>query len=103
MLIFNKLLNRSSWKILIFDYFLLKKCLINNQKKFKRTLYIKNRAGLIFPQYIGHRFKIYNGKVYITLIIKEEMIGFKFGEFAFTRKLKTQKQLKKRSLLQIKK
>ncbi len=93
MLILNNFLNRSSWKILIFDYFLLDKCFKNNQIRKKRNIYITKRDGLIFPQYVGSHFKIYNGKIYITLIIKEEMIGIKFGEFVFTRKLKTQKQL----------
>ncbi|KAH9547932.1 hypothetical protein CY35_11G061100 [Sphagnum magellanicum] len=40
----------------------------------------------ILPQFVGCYAQIYNGKGFVGLKIIEEMVGHKFGEFAFTRK-----------------
>ena len=64
----------------------MKKLKLNlKQNNFK---FIKEmpRNCYIFPNYVNKTFKIYNGKVYLKLKIKEEMVGFKFGEFFPTRK-----------------
>jgi ribosomal protein S19 len=36
---------------------------------------------------VGLRFQVYNGKEYHEVLIKEEMVGHKLGEFSPTRKL----------------
>ena len=46
---------------------------------------IMSRSIEIVPKFVGFTFNIYNGKNYISLIVKENMIGHKFGEFSFTR------------------
>ena len=35
---------------------------------------------------IGHRIGVHNGKEFIPIDIKEEMVGHRLGEFALTRK-----------------
>lgn len=40
----------------------------------------------ILPDFVGKRVEIHNGKEYVTLEIKPEMIGHYLGEFAMTRK-----------------
>ncbi len=47
---------------------------------------IWSRRSVILPQFIGKKFFIYNGKIFISLKVSEEMVGHKFGEFASTRK-----------------
>ena len=54
-----------------------------NPKKFHRTM---SREMLILPEMIGVKIGVYNGKEYVTLEIKPEMIGHRFGEFVMTRK-----------------
>ncbi|MFH0949506.1 MAG: 30S ribosomal protein S19 [Candidatus Aenigmatarchaeota archaeon] len=44
------------------------------------------RDMIIFPEMIGAKLGIYNGKEYVTIIINEYMIGHRIGEFALTRK-----------------
>ncbi len=39
----------------------------------------------ILQQFIGFTFNIHNGKNFIVLTVKEQMIQHKFGEFSFTR------------------
>ena len=54
-----------------------------NPKKFHRT---KSRNMLIVPEMIGVKLGVYNGKEYVTLEIKPEMLGHRLGEFVMTRK-----------------
>jgi len=40
---------------------------------------------VIVPELVGMKIQIYNGKTFIPVIISEEMLGHRFGEFAPTR------------------
>ncbi|KAJ3127154.1 mitochondrial ribosomal small subunit component [Nowakowskiella sp. JEL0407] len=44
------------------------------------------RSCTIMPSFVNKRFLIHNGKDYIPLLVREEMVGRKLGEFAPTRK-----------------
>src|SRR5208337_4371357 len=39
----------------------------------------------ILPQFVGLTFGVYNGHKHIPVLVSEEMIGHKFGEFSPTR------------------
>ena len=43
------------------------------------------RASTIVPEMIGFTFGVHNGRVHILVLITEDMIGHKLGEFAHTR------------------
>ncbi len=43
------------------------------------------RAATIVPEMIGFTFGVHNGKVHIPVLITEDMVGHKLGEFAITR------------------
>ncbi|MDP6957152.1 MAG: 30S ribosomal protein S19 [Planctomycetota bacterium] len=43
------------------------------------------RACTIPPDFIGHTFMVHNGKQHIKVLITEDMVGHKLGEFAPTR------------------
>ncbi len=45
-----------------------------------------SRRSTIFPEMVGFRFGIHNGKEHIPVLITEDMVGHKLGEFAPTRK-----------------
>lgn len=40
------------------------------------------RSATILPNFVGMVFQVHNGKNYIDVEIKEEMVGHKLGEFA---------------------
>jgi len=46
---------------------------------------IWSRASVIPSQLIGKTVFIYNGKIFKRILIDREKVGFKFGEFCFTR------------------
>ena len=56
------------------------------------------RNSTIAPEMVGFTFGVHNGKAFIEVRVKEEMVGHKFGEFATTKKFikhggKIQKQV----------
>ena len=57
---------------------------IKQQEKNKNKIKISRNSDII-PSFLGLTFNIYNGKSFNEIIVSEEMIGHKFGEFSFTR------------------
>ena len=45
-----------------------------------------SRASTIYPAMIGFRFGVHNGREHIEVLVTEDMVGHKLGEFAPTRK-----------------
>jgi small subunit ribosomal protein S19 len=45
-----------------------------------------SRASAISPEMIGFTFGVHNGKDFIPVFVREEMVGHKLGEFSQTRK-----------------
>jgi small subunit ribosomal protein S19 len=43
------------------------------------------RACTIVPEFVGHTFLVHNGRVHIRVLVTEDMVGHKLGEFAATR------------------
>ena len=49
------------------------------------TVKTTSRSTTVLPFLIGKTVKLHNGKFYISIIVTEEMIGHKLGEFVPTR------------------
>ncbi|MBS3734524.1 MAG: 30S ribosomal protein S19 [Phycisphaerae bacterium] len=43
------------------------------------------RACTIVPEFIGHTFMVHNGKTFHKVLVAEDMVGHKLGEFSPTR------------------
>lgn len=69
---------RSLWK----GPFINNNFLLYQKKKIIKT---NSRSTVILPFLIGKSIKLHNGKFYILIKIKEEMVGHKLGEFVLTR------------------
>lgn len=76
---------RSVWKGPFFDGFLLKK--VDAVKASGRKDVIKTwaRRSTIIPQFVGVTFGVYNGQKFIPVLVSENMVGHKLGEFSPTR------------------
>ena len=46
---------------------------------------IWTRRSTILPQFVGLTFAVHNGQKHIPVLVSEDMVGHKFGEFAPTR------------------
>lgn len=76
---------RSVWKGPFVDGYLLKKADAARASTRNTIIQTWSRRSTILPQFVGLTFGVYNGKKHIPVLVSEEMIGHKFGEFAPTR------------------
>lgn len=47
-----------------------------------------SRSCDIHPLFVGHKFAVHNGKEFIPVLVNENMVGHKLGEFSPTRKFR---------------
>lgn len=76
---------RSVWKGPFVDGYLLKKAETVRASGRNEVIKIWSRRSTILPQFVGLTFGVYNGRKFIPVLITEEMIGHKMGEFSPTR------------------
>ncbi len=76
---------RSLWKGPFIDGSLLKK--VEQVRSSGKNTPIKtwSRRSTILPQFVGTTFAVYNGKKFIPVLVTDNMIGHKLGEFSPTR------------------
>src|SRR6266436_4089695 len=78
-------MSRSTWKGPFVDSYLLKKAEKSRGTGRNEIIKIWSRRSTILPQFVGLTFGVYNGQKHIPVMVTEEMVGHKFGEFAPTR------------------
>ncbi len=78
-------MSRAVWKGPFVDGYLLKKAEAARASGKNQVIQIWSRRSTILPQFIGLTFGVYNGKSHIPVLVTEDMVGHKFGEFAPTR------------------
>lgn len=87
-------MSRSKWKGPF-----VKSSLISYQEKSKKVKNIKiwSRNSIIPFSIVGQQVSIHNGKDFIKIKITREKVGYRFGEFSFTRRhrIKTKVKAKK--------
>ena len=76
---------RSVWKGPFVDGYLLKKAEAVRESGRKEVIRIWTRRSVILPQFVGLTFGVYNGQKFIPVLVTENMVGHKFGEFSPTR------------------
>lgn len=78
-------MTRSAWKPPFVDGFLLKKVEAAFEANNSRPIKTMSRRSTILPKFVGLTFEVYNGKKYIPVQVKEEMVGTKLGAYSPTR------------------
>ncbi len=76
---------RSVWKGPFVDGFLLKKVETVRSSGRKEVIKTWSRRSTIVPQFVGMTFGVYNGHKFIPVLVNEDMVGHKLGEFSPTR------------------
>ena len=76
---------RSVWKGPFVDGYLLKKADKSRASGRNEVIKIWSRRSTILPQFVGLTFGVYNGQKFIPVLVTDNMIGHKFGEFSPTR------------------
>jgi len=76
---------RSVWKGPFVDSYLLKKAEVARASGRNDVIKTWSRRSTILPQFVGLTFGVYNGKKFIPVLVTENMVGHKMGEFSPTR------------------
>lgn len=83
-------MTRSAWKGKFIYNFLLENKFIKRKKK----LNIWTRNSTIPSKLLGKDVFVHNGKQFHRVHITREKVGFKFGQFSYTRSLPPKKEIK---------
>ena len=67
------------------DHHLLKKVEDAVATNSKRPIRTWSRRSMIMPEMVGLTIAVHNGRQHVPILISEQMIGHKLGEFAATR------------------
>ncbi len=57
-----------------------------------------SRACQIPPEFVGHKFQVHNGRIFVEVFINESMVGHRLGEFSPTRMFRGHGQVTKRTM-----
>jgi small subunit ribosomal protein S19 len=76
---------RAVWKGPFVDGYLLKKADAARASGRNEVIKVWSRRSTILPQFVGLTFGVYNGQKHVPVLVTEEMVGMKLGEFAPTR------------------
>jgi small subunit ribosomal protein S19 len=71
---------------------------MNSSGQQKRVIRTWSRRSTIYPFMLGHTFAVHNGRKHIPVLVTENMVGHKLGEFAPTRTFKGHGAHTKRSM-----
>ncbi|GAB4172164.1 MAG: 30S ribosomal protein S19 [Thalassobaculales bacterium] len=67
------------------DGYLLKKADKTRSSGRNEVIRTWSRRSTILPQFVGLTFGVHNGHKFVPVIVSENMVGHKFGEFSPTR------------------
>ena len=78
-------MTRSLKKGPFIDLHLLKKVETAIQNKDRRPIKTWSRRSMVSPDMVGLTIAVHNGRQHVPIVINEDMVGHKLGEFAATR------------------
>lgn len=84
-------MSRAAWKV---PY--IPNLFLSNLFKKAKNLNVWDRSAIISPLFVNRRFRVHNGIWLLTLNVKSGMVGHKFGEFSFTKRMGKSIHIKKK-------
>ncbi|MBC7982298.1 MAG: 30S ribosomal protein S19 [Candidatus Obscuribacterales bacterium] len=79
------------------DLHLAKKVRTASEKNDRRPIKTWSRRSMILPDMVGLTIAVHNGRQHLPVLVSENMVGHKLGEFAPTRTFKAHSGDKKSS------
>jgi ribosomal protein S19, bacterial/organelle len=64
------------------DLHLLKKVEVAVEKNDRKPVKTWSRRSMILPQMVGLTIAVHNGRQHVPVLVSEDMVGHKLGEFA---------------------
>ena len=78
-------MSRSLKKGPFIDLHLLKKIEVAVEKNDRKPVKTWSRRSMILPQMVGLAIAVHNGRQHVPVLVSEDMVGHKLGEFSATR------------------
>lgn len=78
-------MSRSLKKGPFVDLHLLKKVEAAAATSSRKPIKTWSRRSMIIPEMVGMTIAVHNGRQHVPLLVTEQMVGHKLGEFALTR------------------
>ena len=76
---------RSKWKVPYVHFSLVKR--LAKRKHSRLIIETKARSTVILQSFVGLYFSVYTGRSYVNFYVDQKMVGYKLGEFSFTRRM----------------
>jgi small subunit ribosomal protein S19 len=70
------------------DSHLANKVAVAQQNNDRRPIKTWSRRSMVLPEMVGLTIAVHNGRQHVPVLISENMVGHKLGEFAVTRTFK---------------
>lgn len=70
------------------DHHLMKKVETANANNDRKPIKTWSRRSMVAPDMVGLTIAVHNGRQHVPVLISENMVGHKLGEFAVTRTFK---------------
>ena len=70
------------------DTHLLRKVEVAARNNDRRPIKTWSRRSMVVPDMVGLTIAVHNGRVHVPVLISENMVGHKLGEFSMTRTFK---------------
>lgn len=67
------------------DLHLMKKVQVAAENNDRRPIKTWSRRSMVSPDMVGLTIAVHNGRQHVPVLISEDMVGHKLGEFALTR------------------
>ena len=67
------------------DLHLMKKVEVAVEKNDRKPIKTWSRRSMILPQMVGLTIAVHNGRQHVPVLVNEDMVGHKLGEFAASR------------------
>jgi small subunit ribosomal protein S19 len=77
------------------DLHLAKKVQAARDKNDRRPIKTWSRRSMVLPDMVGLTIAVHNGRQHVPVLVTENMVGHKLGEFAPTRIFKSHSAVKK--------
>ena len=81
-------MSRSLKKGPFVDEKLFRKVMLAKESGSRAPLRTWSRRCTVVPEFVGQTFEIHNGKIFHKVLVTEDMVGHKLGEFSPTRTFK---------------
>lgn len=86
---FAKLVKSRARRTILRNYDVIEAFIAKCERNESRNKAIKthDRTLIVVPRMVGKTIGVYNGKEFVKVVIVEEMLGHRLGEFSMTRKI----------------